>query len=56
MALSSGILVGLLVAAAGALLYAMTRQKKMAVAVVCVGTALAGLTIAVMALAVNSGM
>ena len=56
MPLSFGLLVGLLAVVVGAILYGITRQKKVAMVVVCIGATVALLTIAALVLAVNSGM
>ena len=56
MPLSFGVLVGLLTVVVGAILYMATPQKKAALAVVCVGAVVALFTLAVLVLAVNSGM
>jgi hypothetical protein len=56
MPLSFGLLVGLLAVVVGAILYVTTRQKKVAVVVIGVGATVALLTLAVLVLAVNSGM
>jgi hypothetical protein len=56
MPFSFGLLVGLLAVVVGAILYVATRQKKVAMVVVGVGVAVTLLTLAVLVLAVNSGM
>ena len=56
MPLSAGILVGLVAIVVGAALYIGTGQKKMAMAFIGVGAAVALVTVGVVVLAVNSGM
>jgi len=56
MPLSFGLLVGLLAVVIGVVLYAVTGQKKAAVALVGVGAAVALLTLAALVLAVGSRM
>ena len=56
MALSFGLVLGLLVIFAGAILYATTRKKSVLVVLVGIGVALVLLTLTALVLAVNSGM
>lgn len=56
MPLTSGILIGLVAIVAGVAMYIGAWQKKAAVILICFGLGVVLLTLAVVALAINSGM